>query len=118
MCTSLRTLLAAAIGTALVLAFVNATSAQIADPTKWAELQKKAKEEGQLFLSGPPFPGLRTALSAAFNARYGIELNYLGMNAGEIITRVDNESKARKVSVDANLGGTSTCWAMSSRGAR
>ena len=116
MCTSLRTLLAAAIGTALVLAFVNATSAQIADPTKWAELQKKAKEEGQLFLSGPPFPGLRTALSAAFNARYGIELNYLGMNAGEIITRVDNESKARKVSVDANLGGTSTCWAMSSRG--
>jgi ABC-type Fe3+ transport system substrate-binding protein len=114
--TSLKTLLATAVSTALALAFANATSAQTADPTKWAELQKKAKEEGQLVLSGPPFPGLRTALSAAFNAHYGIELNYLGMNAGEIITRVDTESKTGKVNIDANLGGTSTCWAMSPRG--
>jgi ABC-type Fe3+ transport system substrate-binding protein len=32
------------------------------------------------------------------------------MNAGEIIARVDTESRAGKVSIDANLGGTSTCW--------
>jgi ABC-type Fe3+ transport system substrate-binding protein len=33
-----------------------------------------------------------------------------------VITRVDTETKASKVSIDANLGGTSTCWAMSPRG--
>jgi ABC-type Fe3+ transport system substrate-binding protein len=111
----LKFLLAAALGTTVALA-ATAAYAQAPDPAKWADLQKKAKDEGQLVLSGPPFPGLRTALSSAFNARYGITLNYLGMNAGEIITRVDTESKAGKVGIDANLGGTSTCWAMSARG--
>jgi iron(III) transport system substrate-binding protein len=38
------------------------------------------------------------------------------MNAGEVITRVDTESRAGKVGIDANLGGASTCWAMSPRG--
>lgn len=109
-------LLAATLGAVIAMAPATSARGQTADPAKWVQLQKKAKEEGQLVLSGPPFPGLRTALSGAFNQRYGIELNYLGMNAGEIITRVDTESKADKVGIDANLGGTSTCWAMSARG--
>ena len=114
--TSLGSPQAVTFGIALALAFAATAFAQTPDPAKWAELQRKAKEEGQLVLSGPPFQGLRTALSSAFKQRYGIELNYLGMNAGELITRVDTESKAGKVGIDANLGGTSTCWAMSSRG--
>ena len=108
-------ILLAVVGAGLALAPATSARAQTADAAKWAELQKKAKGEGQLVLSGPPFPGLRTALASAFNQRYGIEVNYLGMNAGEIIARVDTESRAGKVSVDANLGGTSTCWAMSQR---
>ena len=112
---STRAFLAAAVNAAVALVTV-APYAQTADPRKWAELQTKAKEEGQLVVSGPPFPGLRTSLTSAFSERYGITLTYLGMNAGEIITRVDTESKANKVSIDANLGGTSTCWAMSARG--
>lgn len=114
--TSLQKPLALTFGVALALSFAVAASAQTPDPAKWAEVQKKAKEEGQLVLSGPPFQGLRTALSSAFKQRYGIDLNYLGMFAGEAITRIDTESKAGKVSIDANLGGTSTCWAMSPRG--
>ena len=114
--TSLQKPLAVTFGVALALSFAVAASAQTPDPAKWAEVQKKAKEEGQLVLSGPPFQGLRTALSSAFKQRYGIDLNYLGMFAGEAITRIDTESKAGKVSIDANLGGTSTCWAMSPRG--
>jgi len=110
-----KVILAAALNVTIVLV-ATLPHAQIADPAKLAELQTKAKEEGQLVLSGPPFPGLRNALSNAFNERYGITLTYLGLNAGEIITRVDTESKANKVSIDANLGGTSTCWAMSARG--
>jgi len=110
--TILGKLLAATFG----VAFASAAFAQTPDPAKWAELQKKAKEEGQLVLTGPPAQGLRTALTRAFKDRFGIELNYLGMSAGEIITRVDTESRAGKVSTDANLGGTSTCWAISARG--
>jgi ABC-type Fe3+ transport system substrate-binding protein len=114
--TSLRNCLITASGVACVLVLATASLAQTADPAKWAELQKKAKEEGQLVVAGPPFQGLRTALASAFKERYGIELNYLGLMGGEVITRVDTESKAGKVTIDADLGGTSTCWAMSPRG--
>jgi hypothetical protein len=50
------------------------------------------------------------AISAAFKQPYGIDPTYLGMNgmnAGKVITRIDTESKAGKVSIDANLGGAS-----------
>lgn len=109
-------ILGATLGVAYALSAGTVALAQTPDPAKWAEVQRKAKEEGQLVLAGPPFQGLRTALAAAFKQRYGVELNYLGMFAGEVITRVDTESKAGKVSIDADLGGTSTCWAMSPRG--
>jgi hypothetical protein len=111
-----RNFLTGALGAAIAVAVVTAAVAQTPDPAKWAEVQKKAKEEGQLVLAGPPFQGMRTALTSAFKERYGIELNYLGLNAGETIARVDTESKAARVTIDANLGGTSTCWAMSQRG--
>jgi ABC-type Fe3+ transport system substrate-binding protein len=113
---SLRNLLVTVFGTASALLLATASSAQTADPQKWAELQKKAKDEGQLVLAGPPFQGLRTALTGAFRERFGIELNYLGLMAGEVITRVDTEAKAGKITIDADLGGSSTCWAMSPRG--
>src|SRR6185437_1555825 len=88
----LRTSLDATLGVALGLVFTTAVLAQSGDAAKWAELQRKAKEEGQVVVAGPPFQGLRTALTAAFKQRFGIELNYLGMFAGEVITRVDTES--------------------------
>jgi len=116
MLTNLHKLLATTFGAALALTLAHAASAQAPNQAKWAELQAKAKAEGELVLAGPPFQGLRIALTSAFRHRYGIELNYLAMNAGEVITRVDTESRAGKVGIDANLGGTSTCWAMSARG--
>jgi ABC-type Fe3+ transport system substrate-binding protein len=33
-----------------------------------------------------------------------------------VVTRVDREAKAGVVSIDANIGGTSTCWQMAERG--
>ena len=112
----MRTLIWAIIAAVSASVFAGAASAQQADPAAWVELQKKAKEEGQLVLNGPPFPGLQNALSAAFQKRFGVDLKYIGLNPGELITRVDTETKAGKVSIDAELGGTSTCWAMSPRG--
>jgi iron(III) transport system substrate-binding protein len=114
--TSLWNCLAAAFSVVFASVLATTGSAQTPDPAKWAELQKKAKEEGQLVLAGPPVQGLRTALAGAFKERYGIELNYLGLMGGEVITRVDTEAKAGKGTIDADLGGTSTCWAMSPRG--
>ena len=54
MSTSLGKFLAIALGTAVVSVLATASGAQTPDPAKWAELQKKAKEEGQLVLAGPP----------------------------------------------------------------
>jgi ABC-type Fe3+ transport system substrate-binding protein len=106
----------AGVAAVAVAALIGAANAQTPDPAAWAALQAKAKAEGQVVMAGPPFPGLQTAFSDAFKKRFGIELNYLGLNTGEIITRIDTESKAGKVTIDAELGGTSTCWAMSPRG--
>jgi iron(III) transport system substrate-binding protein len=112
----MRALFKVMVTTALGLVIAGSACAQTADPAAWAKLQKKAKEEGQVVLNGPPFPGLQNALTTAFDKRFGIELKYLGLNPGELIARVDTETKAHKVSIDADLGGTSTCWAMSPRG--
>ncbi|MGE0744645.1 MAG: ABC transporter substrate-binding protein [Rhodospirillales bacterium] len=103
-------------GAALIGGLAGPAAAQTSDPAAWAALQAKAKQEGQLVVAGPPFQGLRNALTAAFKERFGIELNYLGLFSGEVITRVDTESKAGKVSIDVNIGGTSTCWAIAARG--
>ncbi|HXQ49932.1 MAG TPA: extracellular solute-binding protein [Stellaceae bacterium] len=112
----MRTSLAIPLAAIIFTAFAASALAQTPDPAKWAEVQRKAKEEGQVVVIGPAAPGLRSGLIAAFKDRYGIELNYLGLNPGEAIARIDTESKAGKVTIDNYLGGSSSCWAMSPRG--
>jgi len=90
--------------------------AQTSDSQKWNDLIARAKQEGELVVMGPPAAGFRASLTDAFSKRFGIQLNYIGANSGEIITRVDNETKAGRVSVDVNLGGASGCWALAQKG--
>jgi iron(III) transport system substrate-binding protein len=99
-----------------LIASIGPAFAQDGDAAKWNDLIAKAKMEGQVVVSGPPAAGLRAGLSAAFSKRFGIPLNYLGESASETIARIDTESKAGRVSIDANLGGASSCWAISARG--
>jgi hypothetical protein len=66
-------LLAATLGAVIAVAPATSARGQTADPAKWVQLQKKAKEEGTTRFVRTAFPGLRTALSGAFNQRYGIE---------------------------------------------
>ena len=73
----------------LVAALTTSAGAQVADPAKWAEIQKAALIEGELNVTGPPSPPLRAALSAAFKARHGITLNYFGETTGAIMARID-----------------------------
>ena len=100
----------------VVAALSTSAGAQVADPAKWAEIQKAALAEGELNVTGPPSPPLRAALSAAFKARHGIALNYFGETTGAIIARVDEEFKANKLSIDAHIGGLPTCWLFAARG--
>jgi hypothetical protein len=70
---------------ALLAALGARVEAQVADPAKWAELQKAARAEGQLNVTGPPSPPLRAALTAAFKARHGITLNYFADTTSAIM---------------------------------
>lgn len=111
---SRSTLLFAAL--ALLVASSTHAQAQVADPAKWAELQKAARAEKELNVTGPPSPPLRAALSAAFKARHGITLNYFADTTSAIMARVDEEFKANKLSISAHIGGMSTCWVFAARG--
>jgi len=86
------------------------------NPADWERVKEAAKKEGKVVISGPGFPGLRTGLTEGFQKTHGITLEYLGLGPGEVITRVDRESKAGSVTIDANIGGTSSCWTMGDRG--
>jgi iron(III) transport system substrate-binding protein len=110
-----RTTLLFAVVTLLV-ALCPRTEAQIADAAKWAELQRAARAEGELNVTGPPSPPLRAALTAAFKARHGVTLNYFGDTTGAIMARVNEEFKANKMSIGAHIGGMSTCWIFAARG--
>jgi ABC-type Fe3+ transport system substrate-binding protein len=95
---------------------IPAAQAQVPDAGKWAEIQKLAQAEGELNVTGPPSPPLRAALSAAFKARHGINLNYIGETTGVVMARIDTEFKVGRLSIDAHIGGLSTCWVFASRG--
>ncbi len=87
-----------------------------ADAAAWQRYQDGARREGKVVVSGPGFPGLRQGITEGFQKAYGITVEYLGLGAGEVIPRVDRESQAGNVTIDVNIGGTSSCWAMADRG--
>jgi ABC-type Fe3+ transport system substrate-binding protein len=87
-----------------------------ADAAAWERYKEGAKREGRLVVSGPGFPGLRQGITEGFQRAHGITVEYLGLGAGEIIPRVDRESQANNVTIDVNIGGTSSCWTIADRG--
>ncbi|HZR99950.1 MAG TPA: extracellular solute-binding protein [Chloroflexota bacterium] len=87
-----------------------------ADAAAWQRYQDGARREGKVVVSGPGFPGLRQGLVEGFQQAHGLTVEYLGLGGGEVIARVDRESQAGNVTIDVNIGGTSSCWAMADRG--
>ena len=53
----------------------------------WEETLAAARQEGKVVVSGPPSTELRKALPAAFKARYGISIEYLGGRSTESAAR-------------------------------
>ncbi|MBI4332646.1 MAG: ABC transporter substrate-binding protein [Chloroflexi bacterium] len=63
---------------------------------KWDNTLAEAKKEGTVSLYAISIwgPGLRTSLIAAFKAKYGIDLEFTPLAAGELSARVQTEQRA------------------------
>lgn len=81
-----------------------ATSAS-ATSEQWEQLLAAGRKEGKVVVGGGPFAGLRDAFSEQFTKDTGIQIEFLGLSAGELVSRVDRETAAGKPSMDVVLGG-------------
>jgi iron(III) transport system substrate-binding protein len=75
----------------------------------WNEILAAAREEGKVVVTGPPNAEVRKALPAAFKARFGITMEYIGGPGGDAASRLRTERNAGAgISVDAMLAGGTT----------
>jgi ABC-type Fe3+ transport system substrate-binding protein len=83
-------------------------AAQTATAQQWDQLVGEAQKEGKIVLLGPPDGQVRQDLPAAFKARYGITVEYLGTRSAESATKLSAERSAGIYSVDVVLAGGET----------
>jgi ABC-type Fe3+ transport system substrate-binding protein len=94
---------------ALILLCCAAASAHAQDqPTQWDSLVAAARQEGKVILLGPPDTQVRKDLPAAFKARFGVTLEYLGGRSAEISARLRLERAAGLYTVDVGFAGSDT----------
>lgn len=84
--------------------------ATAAAPPGWNELVERAGQEGKVVVSGPANATTRTELPAAFKRRFGVELEYLAVNTGELMTRLQSERAAGQYTLDAMLAGAQSLY--------
>jgi iron(III) transport system substrate-binding protein len=104
--------------TVLLMAAMMATLAsngiaQTANPNwqkTWDETLAAAKKEGKVVVTGPPDAAVRKALPAAFKARYGITMEYLGAPASEMGAKMRVERSAGVYTIDAAVTGAQTMY--------
>ena len=91
---------------ALTMLWPLAATAQTSDWKKsWDETLAAAQAEGKLVVAGPPSQELRRTLPAAFKARYGIAIDYIGGRSTELATRLRAERQASIRSLDVVFAG-------------
>jgi iron(III) transport system substrate-binding protein len=101
--------------TAILLPF-HAALAQSADWQKtWDQTLAAAKKEGKVVVAGPPDPQVRQLLPAAFEARYGIRLEYISGRGSDSASRLRQERNAGIYAVDAVLAGSQTMFTVMHR---
>jgi iron(III) transport system substrate-binding protein len=86
------------------------------DPAEWERVKTAARQEGRVVVSGPPFPGFRSAITDAFQQAHGIPVEYISITGAELMTRIDRETRAGAVGIDAAIAGNFSCWMMAERG--
>jgi iron(III) transport system substrate-binding protein len=97
---------------ALALAFYAAGTltqswAQSPAPS-WDKLVANAKKEGKVVIIAPSDPQVREAIPAAFKAKYGITVEYLGGRSSDMAARLRTERQAGIYTIDVALSGTLT----------
>jgi iron(III) transport system substrate-binding protein len=92
----------------VVLALLCFVSPAHAAEQSWDALVAAAKREGKVVVTGPPDPQVRQTLPAAFKARYGITVEYLGVRTSDIAAKLRAERSAGLYTVDVVLGGIQT----------
>ena len=75
---------------------------------EWMETLAAARKEGRVVLVGSTDPTVRRELTAKFQKRFGITLEYLGVRSGEMVGRVRIERRAGAHTIDAWMSGTIT----------
>jgi iron(III) transport system substrate-binding protein len=92
---------------ALTLLMLFRTSAYAADQA-WDALVAAARQEGTVTVTGPAHPEVRKALPAAFKARFGIELQYIGGPASAWFAKLQAERASGVYTQDVTLAGIQT----------
>ena len=80
-----------------------AIGAAPAAASSWDDLVAAAQREGRLVVAGPAHPEVRQALPAAFKARFGINLEYIGGPASAAVAKLHAERLAGIYSLDVTL---------------
>lgn len=76
--------------------------------TQWNLLVDAAKKEGKVVILAPPDTQVRQVLPAAFKARFGVAVDYLGGRSSESADRLRAERQAGVYTVDVALAGIQT----------
>ena len=71
----------------------------------WDDLIAAAQREGTVVVAGPAHPEVRQALPAAFKARFGINMEYIGGPASAAAAKLRAERAAGIYAVDVTLAG-------------
>jgi iron(III) transport system substrate-binding protein len=78
----------------------------------WDETLAAARKEGKVVVGGPPDADVRKALPAAFKARYGITMEYVGTPANEMAAKMRIERSAGVYAMDAVVTGAQTMYSV------
>jgi iron(III) transport system substrate-binding protein len=90
---------------ALGMAFWATSAMGQGTPAGWDELIAAARREGTVVVTGPAHPEVRQALPAAFKARFGVNLEYIGGPASAMTAKMRAERASGIYSFDVTLAG-------------
>jgi iron(III) transport system substrate-binding protein len=86
-------------------------AAQTTDWQKtWDETLAAAKKEGKVTVAGSPDPVMRNKVIPAFQARYGIQVEYIGGPSSQTAARIRVERGSGIFSIDVYLTGPDTTY--------
>jgi hypothetical protein len=97
---------------ALMLASWSAFAQSSPQAQGWEQARTRlvaaAQREGKVVILAPPDTQVRQALPAAFKARYGVSVDYLGGRSSESAAKMRAERDAGVYTVDVALAGIQT----------